>query len=91
MPAPVDFASVVTGTTANQIPYTRSSGDAGWTSLGGRLVGPPAVVMAKNGRTYYVGVDPDEQATTAAGGHRHGRKARPPNICFSVTVSDDST
>ncbi len=52
--APVAFPSVVTGTTAHQIPYTRSSGDTSWTSLGGRLVGPPAVVLAENDPTYYV-------------------------------------
>ncbi len=51
-----EFDTVVTGTTANRIPYTRSTPDAAWTSLGGQLIGPPAVVRAANSHTYYVGL-----------------------------------
>ncbi len=46
-----EFDTVVTGTTANRIPYTRSTPDAAWTSLGGQLIGPPAVVRAANSHT----------------------------------------
>ncbi|MDP9433492.1 MAG: hypothetical protein M3P91_12530 [Actinomycetota bacterium] len=53
--APSDFLSVVTATGTNKTPYARTSATATWQSLGGQLVGPPAVVRAVNERTYYVG------------------------------------